>query len=212
MPRTYYRTVEIRRWFPPGDEFAAKIARLCILREDAMLEGAGMLSEHIPDLDRNSVQSRQIYFLRRFALTLSELAKAMQSVLCDRKFKAILRKQTPRIQEQFKAVGRQIQEGQPVTRDIRDAICAHVLHDEVYAAPRRIHPEEFGFFEIGQKRGRTKMRFVDSLIAEILLKDVPPEERQGALSAKFENFSEMVSLPSAIDEIVKVYSIDRGLV
>jgi hypothetical protein len=32
---------KLRKWFPPDDALAVKIARLCILREDLMLEMQG---------------------------------------------------------------------------------------------------------------------------------------------------------------------------
>jgi hypothetical protein len=48
MPVT--RVVVLTKWFPPGDALAAKIARLCILREDFLLEMTGIYTEEIKEL------------------------------------------------------------------------------------------------------------------------------------------------------------------
>jgi len=37
MSGAYVTVVQLRKWFPPDDALAVKIARLCILREDLTL-------------------------------------------------------------------------------------------------------------------------------------------------------------------------------
>ena len=51
MPGAYVKIVKLRKWFPPHDPLASKIARLCILREDLMLEMQGIYADTVAELD-----------------------------------------------------------------------------------------------------------------------------------------------------------------
>jgi len=51
MRGAHVRIVVLRKWFPPDDPLAAKIARLCILREDLLIEMHGVYTESITELD-----------------------------------------------------------------------------------------------------------------------------------------------------------------
>ena len=54
--------IRIKEWFPPGDEVAAIMARLCVLREDLYLEMLGLHQDEIKPLDANGDNYRSTYF------------------------------------------------------------------------------------------------------------------------------------------------------
>jgi hypothetical protein len=211
MPSVFYRIVKLRKWFPPEDPLASKVARLCILREDFLLEMQGYGAEKIKELDDHSDQWRKTYFLRRMISTLNELASTVNNLLSDVGFKAILAKQPAQIRSQFVDVGRRIQEAQPVTKKIRDVIRAHVKEKEVQDALKRAEPEAFGLFEIASVFGKTHMKFVHELVAEIMLSDASKEERAQIAAGKGERIAEMFFLIPLSQTTFECYATDRGL-
>src|SRR5262244_755652 len=74
MPGAHVRIVVLRKWFPPHDPLAAKMARICILREDLLLEMQGVYTEDIRELDGLSPQYRRMYFLRNLMRSQMELS------------------------------------------------------------------------------------------------------------------------------------------
>ncbi len=96
------RIVTLRKWFPPHDPLAAKIARLCILREDLLLEMQGVYVEDIKELDESSPLSRRMYFLRNLIRTQMELSGAIQTLLKSPEFKELLDKAPEEIQKGFR--------------------------------------------------------------------------------------------------------------
>ena len=92
--RTETHPVKLSKWFPANDELAAKIARLCILREDLVTEIRGLSAESIKELEGNSVEWRQLYFIRNFIRTLREMLSGVEHLLQDKEFRAMLAKET----------------------------------------------------------------------------------------------------------------------
>jgi hypothetical protein len=211
MTKTHSRIVAIRKWFPHNEPFAAKIARLCILREDFLLESQGVRINSITALDEHSRNWRIAYFFRKMTSTLAELAGAVNRILSDPDFKRLLDKQPTDIKIKFANIGRQLAQGQPTTKEIRNAICAHVLESEVQKALERVDDEAFGIFEIAPKPNKTHMKFAYELVAEILLGDVPKQKRAKAFETKIGKVTDMFFLFSAIDHIVVIYAKDKGL-
>jgi hypothetical protein len=203
--------VKLRKWFPPDDPLAAKIARLCILREDLLLEMQGVYTEEIQGLDEHSSQFRRLYFLRNLIRTQIELSGALQVLLSTPEFKVLLGKASKDIQDAFHDATAVIAKAHSVTKDVRNDICGHVRELAVQAAIDRIDPEAWGFLSVGKIAKHTHYKFVGELIAEILLKDVSLEERQKIESSKFATIAEFVELFALIEHCVLLYVEDRRL-
>src|SRR5713226_1636836 len=169
------RIVVLRKWFPPQDPLAAKIARLCILREDLLMEMQGVRLEDIKDLDESSPQSRRMYFLRNLIRTQMELTGAIRVLLGSREFKFLLRKAPRQIKKAFDRATAAIEKAHPIAKEVRNDICGHVREHAVQAALERIAPDSWGFLDAGPKANLTHYKFADELVAEILLKDVTKE-------------------------------------
>ncbi len=203
--------VTLRKWFPPHDPLAAKIARLCILREDLLIEMQGVYVEDIKELDESSPQSRKMYFLRNLIRTQMELSGAIQTLLISSEFKDLLDKAPEEIQKAFREAAAIIGKAHPVARDVRNDICGHVRESAVRAALERIDPDSWGFLDVGRRANLTHYKFAGELTAEILLKDVTKEERGTISSSKFATIADLVQTFALIEVCLRMYAQDRGL-
>ena len=141
------RIVKLTKWFPPSDPLAAKIARLCILREDFNLEMRGVYSEGIEELDGLSEEWRRLYFIRNLIRTLREIEAGIQRLLSDPQFKVLLASQKPDIQREFAEHAALMSEGVQVVNDVRNDICGHVQESVVQETLDEIaEPRFLGFW------------------------------------------------------------------
>jgi len=203
--------VKLRKWFPPHDPLAAKIARLCILREDLLTEMQGVYTEDIDELDGHSAQFRRMYFLRSLIRTQAEVSGALQTLLKDANFKSLLDKQSDETKKAFREGAAVIGKAHKLAKDVRNDICGHVLEKAVQAALERIDPEAFGFLDVGQKANLTHYKFAGELTAEILLKDVTEKERRTVSSSKYSTIADLVSVFLLIERCLVIYAQDRRL-
>lgn len=97
MAKVYIRAVRLGKWFPPNDALAVQIARLCILREDLMLQLHGLHAERIKALDLHSPAYRRTYFLRSAVRTMYEIQGANTVIRSNPAFKRCLRNARPAI-------------------------------------------------------------------------------------------------------------------
>lgn len=203
--------VTLRKWFPPHDPLAAKIARLCILREDLLIEMQGVYVEDIKELDESSPQSRRIYFLRNLIRTQMELSGALQTLLISPEFKDLLDKAPEEIQRAFCEAAAVIRKAHPAAKDVRNDICGHVRESAVQAALERIDPDSWDFLDVGREANLTHYKFAGELTAEILLKDVSKEERRTISSSKFATIADLLPTFALIEVCLRLYAQDRGL-
>jgi len=206
--------VKLRKWFPPHDPLAAKIARLCILREDLLVEMQGVHTEDIKELDGHSPQFRRMYFLRSLLRTQMELSSAIQTLLGNLDFKALLEKQSDEVKTKFAEAAALIGKAHSVLKDIRNEIGGHVQESGVQAALERIEantPNAFGLLDLGPRANLTHYKFAGELTAEILLKDVSEEERRNIQSGKFALLADLLPTFTLIEHCLIMYAEDRGL-
>lgn len=211
MRGAHVRIVVLRKWFPPDDPLAAKIARLCILREDLLIEMHGVYTESITELDGLSEQYRRMYFLRNLMRSQMELSGAIQVLLRTPEFSALLEKQSDEVKKKFTEVASVLNRVHPLLKDVRNDIGGHVLESAVQSALERLDWESFGFLDIGPLANLTHYKFAGELVAEMLLKDVSVEERRTITSSKFAEIAELVPTFALIEYCFALYAKDRGL-
>lgn len=207
----YVRIVKIRKWFPPHDPLAAKIARLCILREDLLLEMEGVHKEDIEALDDHSAMFRRMYFLRNLIRTQMEVSGGIQVLLNDGEFRSLLQNASPETKAAFEEGRRVIGKAHPVAKEVRNEVCGHLLEKAVQEALERIDTETWGFLDLSKTAQRTHYKFAAELIAEMLLKGVSESERKQIESSKYEIIADMVAIFSLIEHCVLLYAQDRKL-
>ena len=205
------RIVKLRKWFPPDDPLAAKVARLCILREDLLIEMQGVYAEEIKELDEHSPEFRRMYFLRNLVRTLMELSGAIQTLLTSPEFNGLLEKQSDKVKAKFGDAASLVERAHPIAKDVRNDICGHVLQSAVQAALERMDWDAFGLLDVGPRANLTHYKFAGELTAEILLKGVTKEERREISSSKFATIAELMETFLLIELCLCMYAGDRGL-
>jgi|ERR1700722_2652710 len=211
MPGAYVKIVKLRKWFPPHDPLAPKIARLCILREDLMLEMQGMYADDILELDGLSAASRRMYFLRNLIRTHMELSGAIRRLHSDSEFCELLEKQSAGVKEKFKTALAKLDEAHPLLKEVRNDIGGHVQESAVQAALERMSWDSFGLLDIGPNALLTHYEFAGEITAEILLKDVSQEERLGITSNKYILIAELLPTFALIEYCLGIYAKSRNL-
>src|SRR5271169_3423050 len=117
------RIVKLTKWFPPNDPLAAKVARLCILREDFLLEMSGVYTEEINQLDGHSQEWRKLYFIRNLVRTLREIESGIHTLMSDPQFKVLLAAQKPERQEEFAEHKALMNQAIKLVNEVRNEIC-----------------------------------------------------------------------------------------
>lgn len=212
MGRCYIRVVPLRHWFPPDDQLAEEVARLCVLREDLALEMSGFYSENLGELDGNSDAWRRAYFFRNLVRTIREIAIGFNRLAMNPEFKDILARAPLARQNEFKKAMSEMNSAHPVIKQIRDSVGGHVLNAEMRKALAGMHFERFGFIEVGESNGKTHYQFAGELVGEILMAGVPEEQRMVKLQDDLEKISALLSLFSLIDWILYTYIRSRRLI
>jgi hypothetical protein len=207
----HVQIVKLRKWFPPHDPLAAKIARLCILREDLLTEMNGVFAEQIKELDEYSENYRRLYFLRNLIRTQTEVSSGIQNLLNNSEFKLLITQQPEEVQKAFQQGAIEIGRTHTITKDVRNDICGHVRENAVQAALERIDFDSFGFLDVGPKANFTHYQFADELTAEMLLKDVTKEERGTISSSKYAAIADSIRIFVLIERCFVIYAQDRGL-
>jgi hypothetical protein len=206
------RIVVLAKWFPPNDELAVKIARLCILREDFLIEMTGVYTEDIVELDASSAQWRKIYFIRNVFRTLAEIAGGIRRVIEDPEFIGLLAKQTPATKQMFADHKKKLDEGLDALKEQRDAIGAHVQESVVRTTLNGLDRDLFGFFQVGKTSQDSYFKFVSELVMQAMVAGVPASEKLRVFRETNEKIANLFPAFSLIEQIVFMYVEARHLI
>ena len=194
--RVYDRN--LREVFWPGDrEFAARVARLCVLYEDLRVEyGGARHMEGIEPLDGLSRQYRQMYFLRRSLVTLVEFCGALQKVNENTPWREWVSRQDKPTRNRWRRAIRYFASKQPEWKAVRDALGGHYLESSAKYAVENLGTGATGKLEIEldheQQTGNAKLHFCTELVAVVMRKTMPnqnqtPDEFAAFIEALFES-------------------------
>jgi hypothetical protein len=206
------RIIRLTKWFPPNDPLAAKMARLCILREDFLLEMNGVFTERIDELDGHSQEWRRLYFIRNLIRTLREIEAGIQRLFTDAEFKALLAKQPDEVQREFAEHAARMADGIGTVKEIRDDICGHVQETAVQEALGELAGTDiFGLLETGPTMRRTFFKFADELVVQILVRGAPDAHKHAVFTEKIETIGGLLYSFGLIESALQIYIEDRGL-
>ena len=198
------------KWFPPNDKFAACIARLSILREDFLLELAGIEAEAISDLDQGFPEYRRIYFFRNSTRTMFEIASAISILQQQPEFKRILAQQSAADKTEFHSMVRGFNAKHALVKSIRNSIGGHVQQRSVEGALNDCDSDRASFFEVGQKRRNVRYRFAGEILVAILVAGIPDSEQASRSEKDLRSLAELLPALSVVDKIVEMYLEARG--
>lgn len=164
--------IKIRQYFPPNDDLATEMARMCILFEDFLLESEGYKASTISDLDHNSLEFRQIYFLRNLFKTACELNKAFYGIRSNQEFKVFLQKQevqkVKKYEDLYKKYEQYVKPWGAI-RGIRNEIGAHLKKETVKDALGRMIDEEEELFPPDGSGGMRHFKFTWPIVGKALV-------------------------------------------
>ena len=169
MARTTYHIYRLGQLFPPNDEYAATVARLCLLWEDFITAAGGGASASIPDMDGNSPQWRRFYFLRNSIGTLHEIRKAVYHLQTQREFKDALSIQPQDDRISFQESYKKLAEHENLIKDLRNKIAGgHVLQQAVREGLNKMDSEMKGMIKTGKHYGDIRFKFAHELALETM--------------------------------------------
>jgi len=210
--KTYIRQMKLRRWFPPHDRYAATIARLCILREDFGLEMWGLYAGHIKKLDSHSADWRRLYFWRNLVRTLEEIRRTLELLCTDKEFKKVLSKQRPRWKKKFHTMVKGLTAEKVMVKEMRDSLGAHVLQGSIEKALNSMSFDKIGYIEVGRTLKDSHYKFARELVEEILLAEVPEDEREKVARKHFQTIASFLPVLELTDILLTMYTDSRKLV
>ena len=137
--KTHIRIISLHKWFPENDEFAARMARLCILREDFLFE----LEEYVgaisaPLEDEYGPTWRQLYFLRRMCVTLKEVRSACEDLSINEEFKRFLDIQPESFVKDWRRFKADLKRAMSMIQPVRDQVSAHIKQSSIEQALRQM--------------------------------------------------------------------------
>jgi hypothetical protein len=203
--------MNLRRWFPPHDRYAASVARLCILREDLALEMWGLYARGLGRLDRHSLIWRRLYFWRNLVKTLWEIRKTIESLNTVPEFKRALKIQPARRRKQFEKVVMQLETHQDLVKKMRDSLGGHVLSRTVEQALNNMPFGQFGYVEVGGKQKDMHYKFAGEIVVRMLLGEVPEALEEIEANRHFKTVASLLQVFSLIDLIFSIYTDGRNL-
>lgn len=167
--RTFH--ISIKEWFPPGDEVAAIMARLCVLREDLYLEMLGLHQDEIKPLDANGANYRSTYFFRNSTRTLFEIKNAVETLKIEKKFIKQLAEQK-NFHEAFVEFDKAMSETRELMKRLRHQTGAHLGDEAFKKSLESISPGTKVLFQSGNNPKALHYKFCLEFLGAIFLSQV----------------------------------------
>lgn len=173
-PKTSFTHIPVATWFPPGDEIAALMARLCVLREDLYIEFVGLQAETLPTLDEGSADYRRTYFYRNQFRTLFEIMGAVRMLSRRHKaFMADMHTLHPELESEFDSLVSMVDKAWDQVKDFRDDVGAHLQHKAVREGLSKISLDTKCMFQAGNSPKTIHYKFAIEIVGATFLRKVP---------------------------------------
>ena len=214
MSRSRTQFIPLSDFFPANDPIAVSMARLCILREDLMLEAQAVRLENGGVLDSNGKEWRRLYFWRNSFKTLESVRSALQTLSGQKRFQEILEKEPKEIQKGFQNLTKALSKvSAEFLKTLRNDLGGHVQHSAIESTLARLDPLEKGLLEISDGLvGKQHYRFTSRLVLSMMLprgKSLERPERE--LKRRSRKVALLMWAVLIIDEIFNSYVKSRRL-
>jgi hypothetical protein len=213
MPRSRIQHICLPHFFPPDDPIAVTIARLCILREDLLLEGQAITQVSLGPLDSNGEEWRRLYFWRNAFRTLENIRGALHSLSCRREFKKALSEECEEVQKGFEKLEKALKKvSDEFLKDLRNSLGGHVKETAVSEALKSMDADQKGLLQISDGLVRDQhYKFASVLILQMLLPAGPVKNPKQELKRRSRKAAILMWAALIIDEIFNTYVKSRGL-
>ncbi|BFU93297.1 MAG: hypothetical protein NTNFB02_00190 [Nitrospira sp.] len=214
--RTKTWSIRIKDSFPVDDQIAMLILKLLVLREDFVLELAGMIqgtdkkfgerSLEMPrveaNIDENSPAWRQLYFYRNSLRTLYEIRSEVDEFCNSAKGKAALAKESHHLQHVLNKLQKQMATAEKTVARLRHNLGGHVSRGSIRATVRHMHNDISGFIQIGDVYGKTRYKFIGEIVMRMLLPGVSEHQVLEKLEELLRETSKLVPIFRTVDDLM----------
>lgn len=207
MARIKIYPIRIHKFFPPENDLAVDVARMCVLIEDLIFEFKGYLANEIVDLDSISASYRQIYFIRNLFKTFLELKGAIEQIRKNTNFQKFLENLDPNQRENYNNYYQAFNEQYDALKQIRHDIGGHLKQGIIQEGLKRIDPFEMGLWEGSDTGKYSHYKFTEKIIDAALcasyLKD-NLNATQGDLNKMHQSFGRIKSHALPLSSLIFV--------
>lgn len=209
----HIRSINLNRWFPPDDNFATGMARLCILREDFLFELEQWIkSESVRDEFKRAW--RQLYFFRRMCITVIEIRNAVETLSKEQDFKDFLKRLPKELLKRWDSFKKDLDQALDIVNSVRHGVSAHIKQESVKQALKQMDEvQRSGFLQISfETEVNTHYKFTDELLIGIMFKDIPPDDQERVAEERVDKFIPAVQpILRMVDSIFSYYEKERRL-
>lgn len=226
--RTRIIHIPVKQWFPPNDPIAILVLKLCILREDYLLELAGMIhgewfnlkskptyKGYQVGLDDNSDGWRRAYFFRNSLKTLFEIKEEVEAFFGEKGknkgLKAALAQESRRFRDVIKLLRNKMQIAEKTVAHIRHNLGGHVSRGEIQKILRDMPDDTKALFQDAELTGKKRYRFVGDIVLRMFLPGVPEDEQSDKLEGLVKETAQLIPVFQTIDAVFSIYVQDRKL-
>ncbi len=207
--------IKLRKWFPPDDEIANSVARLCVLKEDLRIEIEGIRTENISILDGNTSMWRKLYFLRNSVRTLREIIFTIESLIDWKELEIRIASLPKDMEKRAKGFYQNIHEYKKEIEELRHNLWGgHVGKTGMDAALSKIDDGIIGKIEIRKLSSLSRVfyRFGSEFILAYKLGKFSEDKRSEELQELITKIAALSggAIPM-VDLIVDTYVKKRGL-
>lgn len=172
--------VELWKWFPPDDDFATKMVRLCILREQLMFEFQCSLdNKNVPAEDDYGLGFRMIYSFLKMCSIVREIKSASDRLFDDKDYKNFLKRQNDSLRKEMDELKNKLISSIELIKDVRDNIGSHVQEGAVKKALKSMDHIRCGDLVIPDNLIPKTMhyKFTGELMLSMIIRDASPEHQ-----------------------------------
>ncbi|MDR4469531.1 MAG: hypothetical protein MRJ68_14755 [Nitrospira sp.] len=205
--------IKIKDWFPPEDQVAVTIVRLCILRQDLLLECQAIRETSLPSLDQNGEEWRRLYFWRNSFRTLENIRGAVHALKSQKVFLTALKKEPNDVQKGFARLTKDLQKvSDQFLKNLRNELGGHILGKAVADALRRMEFDQTGLVQVSDgKVGQQQYKFVTELVYQMILSKSEVTDARKELKRRSRISAKLMWAVLVIDELFNTYIKARKL-
>lgn len=221
--KTRIKHINLCKWFPSDDPIANAVARLCILKEDLSIEMEGVVADKIENLDKTSINTRKLYFVRNSVRTLHEIVKAIDDLQKDKgkykEFEQATSKLGDKLRNNFEDFFKMIADRKKEIIKLRNNLWGgHVGEPAMENTLQQLNIDRKGLLEY-KERERSKgisiecrYRFASDLILAHSLDKMHPNDQEQEIRRLIGEIAQFTgaAIPM-IDNIFKLYAKVRHL-
>lgn len=213
MGRTKTVSYRLASLFPPDDDYAATMARICILWEDLITEASAGRQTSIREMDGNSPQWRRLYFLRRSIGTVHEIGRALHTLRGHKEFKEAVSKQSHYDRDGFETRYEILTKHRNDIKTFRNDIGGgHVQQGAIQKGINTLNSELSGLFQFGEFYGDIRFKFAYQLTQCVMFpfqEEQDPEQELAKVLTVIEKAT--TNALRLVEFVFAVYVKERGI-